>query len=206
MGFRINVSGADSSDTPADVVPAGDYTCLCKSVKQMQSQAGSNYIATIWKVTEGEHEGASIFGHFFFEGKDENFRQRQKNLMAKLLEACNLALAVDSDRLVGRKCVLTVAIEPAKDGYAEKNRVSNYKPVTKSYKPGPKLAAPSKAGVRHGPPPPAKHPDTPAPAAVAEEDPSLATDADLPDEEPPFDGPGEETPQDDDSDTLADLI
>ncbi|MDR1086167.1 MAG: hypothetical protein LBP22_15235 [Deltaproteobacteria bacterium] len=199
MGFRINVSGADSSDAPADVVPADDYTCLCRSVKQVESKSGSRYISTVWKVTEGEYEGASIFGLFFFEGSDENFRERNKALMAKLLEACSLNLDVDSDRLVGRKCVLTVTIEPAKDGYAEKNWVTNYKPVTKSYKAGPKMAAPSKTGVRHGGPPEPKRPDTPAPASVAEEDSPLATDADLPDGEPPFDGSGEETPRDDDS-------
>lgn len=147
--FGFNVKEVEP-DAPVsyEPIPTGEYTMMAVEAqeKQNSSKTGS-YIEVKFQVVGGDYDGRMVWNIFNVNHESEKAQQIGRQQLVAWATACGKPDADDTDKLLNKKCQVSVGIDPAKDGYPAKNRIKGFlfeKPAGGAGKPAAARPATSK--------------------------------------------------------------
>lgn len=111
-------------------LPPGDYPVVIdKSEVKTTSSGTGSYINLTLKVVGSNHTGRLIFDRITTRNQSVQAQQIGDKRMQQLRIACGIPVLTDDQQLLQKQLIVTVGIEPAKDGYDAKNNVKKYIPL-----------------------------------------------------------------------------
>jgi Protein of unknown function (DUF669) len=122
-----------SQETAAgfDPLPPGEYSAVVIDAGVKTPKSGAGYMLSVqYKVTDGEHEGRSVFQTIVFQHLNETAQRIGRSTMKSLCDACGLrAVVSDTDEFLMKPVRLKLGIEKDKNGvYDDRNRVQKILP------------------------------------------------------------------------------
>lgn len=120
-------------------IPAGWYTASIKSadVKPTKDDTGQ-YINFGFSIQGPTNAGRMIFGIINIRNKNPEAERIGLQQFGDIIRAVGLKRVQDTDELMGQTLEIKVSIDPAKDGYDERNNVKGFKASEGSALPGTK--------------------------------------------------------------------
>jgi len=126
--FGFAPSDVDAS-TPAsyDPLPAGDYTLKAIEAEEKNTSKGDgSYIKVKFEVTEGEYAGRLVWNNFNINNPSEKAQNIGRQQLVAWATACGKPDADDTDKLIEKPFMCTLAIEKGTGSYADSNRIKAF--------------------------------------------------------------------------------
>lgn len=129
---NTNVVESKKTYTP---VPKGRYSGTLSFVKAKETKDGTGeYLDATFKITEGDHAGRYIFHKFHIKNKNPKCSEIGMDQLDKYLKCVGDRVGFadsgfDTKKLVdsvNKSVTLNVGIEPAKNGFPERNKVTSF--------------------------------------------------------------------------------
>ena len=123
--FGFNVADV-TPDAPVsyDPIPAGEYRLKALEAEEKQNSANTgSYINVKFQVVGGDYDGRFIWNMFNINNQSEKAQQIGRQQLVAWATACGKPDADDTDKLLEKAFMASISIDPAKDGYAAKNRI-----------------------------------------------------------------------------------
>ena len=117
--LNYNLEDVKSEFTP---IPAADYLGRLDKFELAASKDGKPMIKAAWEVVDGEFAGRKLFDNVML---DVEWKVKQYCVAANIESGREF----DTQDFLNTEAILSVLIEPAKDGYAEKNKINKVRPV-----------------------------------------------------------------------------
>ena len=142
FGQVINVD-----DLPdGGVIPAGTYEATIEKCDFVENKAGNGTLIKVsWKIDGPTMAGAMVFDQINFSHPNEVAQRLGQAQFKRLLIATGTKIIQESEQLIGARCQIRVAVDPAKDGYDERNSVKEYKALGSEVPARPVFGAKKKA-------------------------------------------------------------
>lgn len=145
--FGFDVSEVDVNAVQSrDPIPAGEYTLKCLEAEEKQTQSGGTMIKAKFEVIKGEFAGRWIWNNYNIANTSEKAQNIGRQQLVSWATAAGKPDADDTDKLIDRPFVATVAVEPASGKYSASNRINSYllpEAAEKPSKPAAKAATPA---------------------------------------------------------------
>ena len=123
--FRAEDVKAD--DKSFDLLPAGKYTAQIMKSEVRDTKAGTGkYINLQLQVIEGDYTNRVLFDIINIINQNETAQQIGQRQLKQLVEACDLTEIEDTTELHAIPVIITVGIEPEKNGWPAKNKIKKY--------------------------------------------------------------------------------
>lgn len=156
--FGFNVAEVDpSAQGSFEPLPAGDY-CLkaIESEEKDTKSSGGKYIKVVFEVVKGDFAGRKIYFNFNTVNANAKAQQIGHQQLVAWATACGKPTADDTDKLMDRPFMCTVAIEKGTGGYKDDNTIKAFlfdkddapAPAVKTSAPA--KSAPAKAAAGKG--------------------------------------------------------
>lgn len=89
----------------------GEHVAILKKTEVKTSEAGNDMIACVFEVVAGSSAGANVFDNFVLT---EKALWRLKTYLEVIGIKCDGKLKLDTDKMMGKKCIIEVAHEEYK--------------------------------------------------------------------------------------------
>jgi hypothetical protein len=125
--------------TRGKLLPPGTYVMEIVNAVQKTTKKGDGAgVNILWKVTEGEFKGATVFQFLVTTHPNEEFALSQQQDLRDIVVAIGLKKVTDLNQLLNRECNVKIGVRSDKNGqYDDQNVVKGVWP----YKFEPKLNA-----------------------------------------------------------------
>lgn len=131
MSILGNFNASDY-ENPEDYspIPVGDYLAAITEATEAKTK---DYTGDMLKLTftilDGKYKGRKVWENLNLVNRNPDTVAIAKRQLAMLCRAINVLSPNNPAMLQGKPMTIKVAIEPAKDGYKEKNEISGYYPA-----------------------------------------------------------------------------
>ena len=129
LGMVFRPDDVPVSDRSFDPIPAGEYLCQIVESDCIKKSDVQSLLKLTMEVLSGPYEGRKIFENLNITHPNATAQSIAQSALAELCKATNIEVLSESDDLQFRPFLARVKIEPAKDGWDAKNKISKYKPV-----------------------------------------------------------------------------
>ena len=118
-------------------IPAGWYTASIKRADVKPTKDGTGqYVNFGFSIQGPTNSGRMIFGIINIRNKNPEAERIGLQQMGDIILAVGLKRVQDTDELLGQSLEIKVSIDPAKDGYDERNNVKGFRASEGSSLPG----------------------------------------------------------------------
>lgn len=128
--FGFDVAEVDINAMQAggsyDPVPEGDYVLKALESEEKDTASGGQMIKVKFEVVGGDHNGRWVWQNFNTINKSDVAQRIGRQQLVAWATACGKPDCDDTDKLIDKKFNATVAIEPAKGGYAASNKIKAF--------------------------------------------------------------------------------
>lgn len=126
-----------------ELLPKGKYLCMAIASELKGNKAGTGeYLQITFEVIDGQGKGRKIFDRLNIRNANKVAEKIAMEQLNALCLATGVLHLTDSEQLHNIPVVLTIDIEPGKDGYEDQNRVKGYSSPAGA---APQAAAPAPA-------------------------------------------------------------
>jgi hypothetical protein len=130
LGGTFDPNEVPEDDRNFEPVPAGDYLCQVIDSDVVETKAGNGSILKLTiEIIDGQYANRKVFENLNIANQNAQAQSIAQRALADICLATNAGSIRDSEELHFRPFVARLKIEPAKDGYEAKNKVSRYKPA-----------------------------------------------------------------------------
>lgn len=122
-------------------IPAGTYVVSCVDVELKTSKAGKPIAKVKYSINEGDYAGKNVYDNLnmsgdpavlnITKGKVHTFMSASTGMTIEEIKSKGGLKVTD---MVGKTCLASIKLNPAKDGYDESNSISYFKPLSKEQK------------------------------------------------------------------------
>lgn len=133
LGQAFDPATAPESDRNFDVMPAGWHPMhAIEADVQPPKTGGGQMICLTWEVLDGAFKGRRIWHRINYINASAQAQEIGQRELGQLCKALGLGPITDTDVLKFKPVQGRVGIEKGKDGYEDKNKVSDFKPYGQS--------------------------------------------------------------------------
>lgn len=109
-----------------DPVPEDDYTLLALEAEEKETSTGGTMIKVKYEITKGEFKGRWVWQNFNIVNKSDVAQRIGRQQLVSWATACGKPDCDDTDKLIGKSFMATVAVEPARGSYAASNKIKAF--------------------------------------------------------------------------------
>jgi len=125
-----NLDGFDATTVDPDVgfepVPKGAYLSILTDSKFESTKAGDGeFLWLKWEIVEGEYKGRAVIDRLNLKNKNGTTVKIAQAALSAICHAVGILKPKDSEELHNKTVMVSVALEPYKDGFS--NSVKGYK-------------------------------------------------------------------------------
>lgn len=110
-----------------DVLPAGKYLVMITDSDVRPTRAGNGTVVKLTlDILDGQHKGRKIFDNINLQNANPEAQRIGQQQFSALCHAVGVLRPQDTADLHNKPVVVTISVDPAKDGYEARNRVKGY--------------------------------------------------------------------------------
>jgi hypothetical protein len=122
--FDINDLPQSTSNDP---LPAGEYPVSIERVEVRATKAGNgSYLSIMYRVIGPNYTNACVFGNLNIVNQNAKAEEIGRQQLGSLMRSCGLVKLGDTDELIGRECIIRVAVKEDAQ-YGPRNEVKSFK-------------------------------------------------------------------------------
>jgi hypothetical protein len=126
LGFNAAAIEPDLGPSKG-ILPKGKYVVICEKSEVKQTKKGTGHIlALTFVVQEGEYTKRKIFDNINIQNENPVAQRIGQQHLAAFCHAVGIAQLDNSYQLHGIPVEVEVGIQPAKDGWEEKNVIKGF--------------------------------------------------------------------------------
>ncbi len=112
-------------------LPIGEYIAVIAASEMKETKSGSGqYLELVFDIIEGEHTGRKLWERLNLVNTNVMTQEIAQKTLSSICRAINVMNPKMSEELHDIPVCVKVGIQPAKDGYDERNVIKGYKPAT----------------------------------------------------------------------------
>lgn len=141
-GLVFNLNDVEE-DKGFELIPKGNYPAVVDELEFTESSSGNPMLKVVYKITEGEYEGRTLYDFWVLGGKGAEFGlAKLKKFLVRVcpevdLSAFNPQTFADEGTAIGRELTIAVRIQTQKKGEykgEKRNQVADiFAPSTGSF-------------------------------------------------------------------------
>jgi hypothetical protein len=156
FGFDVSDVEMTAAPTSYEPIPEGEYTLKAVEAEEKATSKGDgSYIKVKFEVVKGDYATRLIWQNFNHNNPSEKAQNIGRQQLIGWAAACGKPDAEDTDKLLDKPFLASVAIEKGTGGYSDSNRIKAFLSgaAESAPKAAPKAAAkPAPAAAKTGNP------------------------------------------------------
>ncbi|KAB7788012.1 DUF669 domain-containing protein [Methylorubrum populi] len=128
LGMHFNPSDVPEDEKGSfDPMPAGDYNAQIVESEIKQTKSGGDMLRLTLEIIDGPFANRKVWDNLNIRNNNATAQQIAQRALADICSATGTGALTDSEDLHFKPLVVSLKIEPARDGYDARNAVKRYK-------------------------------------------------------------------------------
>ena len=128
LGMHFNPSDVPEDEKGSfDPMPAGDYHAQIIESEIKPTKSGGDMLRLTLEIIDGPFANRKVWDNLNIRNNNATAQSIAQRALADICAATNTGALTDSEDLHFKTLVVTLKIEPARDGYDARNAVKRYK-------------------------------------------------------------------------------
>jgi hypothetical protein len=125
IGFSFNAEDVDPTQREYALLPEGVYRVEVEEADTVSTKAGDGLMLKLtYRVIEGDREGAKVWSNLNVQNKSAKAQEIGQRDYSALCRAIGVMAPQEHEELLYKPITVKVGIEPGKDGYKDRNKIT----------------------------------------------------------------------------------
>ena len=132
LNLNYNVMDAEPVKSEYDLLPRDWYLCKVDKAEVCESKSNpdNKYLKLELVIVGADYTGRRVWKNINFQNANKTAQDIGAAELKALISACGFSAPPrDTDMFIGNTVYARIVVEKGKDGYADKNTASDFKPV-----------------------------------------------------------------------------
>jgi hypothetical protein len=132
-----------------NLLPAGEYTCICESAEVQQTKAGTGqFLNCAFQIIEGQLKGRKFFERFTLENPNSDAVRIGHEQLTRLCKALGMSRLTATEQLLDKPVKVKLGVKQRKDTGEDQQVVKSYSAVAQQAAPQPVAQSGYKPGTK----------------------------------------------------------